>query len=232
MTAKSTAGHSAKHVTSRKHAGTSKHSPTASKPTAKKKSAKVTTKAKHPAHAKARGYAIGDWLPVCAAEAVAMSLRLAGQPVSGDEVAWLWELAGAREMTIAEALAAAARFGLDGRRPLALGYDGPGSLDGLVVDGHRADGLLDGECRVGAHGPFQAVEDGRPGRDDLVRDAVRAKALADLIANRSVAHALILGVDVPGPHCVLATPAGWWSWGQLWSPWNARIEEAWAVSWS
>jgi len=47
-------------------------------------------------------------------------------------------------------------------------------------------------------------------------------------------HGLILGVDLPGPHTVLATPEGWWSWGELHDPaeWpDAVIEEAWAVTW-
>lgn len=47
--------------------------------------------------------------------------------------------------------------------------------------------------------------------------------------------ALILGVDLPGPHAVLATADGWWSWGELHCPCefpDAVIEEAWAVSWS
>ena len=47
---------------------------------------------------------------------------------------------------------------------------------------------------------------------------------------------LILGVDLPGPHAVLATPEGWWSWGELYCPLcefpDAVIEEAWAVSWA
>lgn len=49
------------------------------------------------------------------------------------------------------------------------------------------------------------------------------------------ATALILGLDLPGPHAVLATPQGWWSWGELWCPCefpDAVIEEAWAVSWA
>ncbi len=45
------------------------------------------------------------------------------------------------------------------------------------------------------------------------------------------AGTVLLGVDRPGPHAVLATPDGWWSWGELYSPWPARIEEAWVVSW-
>jgi hypothetical protein len=43
---------------------------------------------------------------------------------------------------------------------------------------------------------------------------------------------MILRVDVPGPPAVLATPGGWWSWGELFDPWPCRVEEAWAVSWS
>jgi hypothetical protein len=45
----------------------------------------------------------------------------------------------------------------------------------------------------------------------------------------------VVGVDLPGPHTVLAAPDGWWSWGELHDPaaWpDAVIEEAWAVSWA
>lgn len=48
-------------------------------------------------------------------------------------------------------------------------------------------------------------------------------------------RSLILGVDLPGPHAVLATPEGWWSWGGLWCPCEfpgAVIEEAWAIEWA
>jgi hypothetical protein len=49
------------------------------------------------------------------------------------------------------------------------------------------------------------------------------------------APGVVLGVDLPGPHTVLATPEGWWSWGELFCPWcefpDAVIEEAWEVSW-
>lgn len=48
-------------------------------------------------------------------------------------------------------------------------------------------------------------------------------------------HGLILGLDLPeGPHAVLATDGGWWSWGELYDPAQfpgAVIEEAWAVTW-
>jgi len=50
-----------------------------------------------------------------------------------------------------------------------------------------------------------------------------------------LASGAILGVDLPGPHTVLATPEGWWSWGELHCPWcdfpDAVIEEAWEVTW-
>ena len=44
----------------------------------------------------------------------------------------------------------------------------------------------------------------------------------------------LLGVDLPGPHAVLATPDGWHSWGGLYDPAvfpDAVIEEAWEVTW-
>lgn len=45
---------------------------------------------------------------------------------------------------------------------------------------------------------------------------------------------LILGVDLPGPHTVLADAGRWWSWGDPYDPAafpDAVAEEAWAVSW-
>lgn len=46
---------------------------------------------------------------------------------------------------------------------------------------------------------------------------------------------LILGLELPGPHTVLATPEGWWSWGELYCPCefpDAVVDEAWAVTWT
>lgn len=46
---------------------------------------------------------------------------------------------------------------------------------------------------------------------------------------------LILGVELPGPHALLATPDGWWSWGEPFNPagWpDMTVEAAWAVNWS
>jgi hypothetical protein len=45
---------------------------------------------------------------------------------------------------------------------------------------------------------------------------------------------IILGLNLPSPHAVFATPDGWWSWGSLFSPYDfpdAVIEEAWEISW-
>jgi hypothetical protein len=196
------AGHSSKHSSSKKHAGTSKHEAHVKHEAhlaheahlkAIGKAPKVTAKAKHPTHAKARSLAVGDLLPVCAFEAIAMSLRLAGQRVADDDVAGLWELCGAPSagVPIGQALAAAALFGLAGTAPTCRPVQQP-----------RTEALL-----------------------------ARARIPGDL-ADFAPGHALILGIDAPGPHCVLATPRGWWSWGELHDPWPARIEEAWAVGWA
>jgi hypothetical protein len=180
---------------------------------------KVTVKAKPTAHAKAKkkvGFAVGDWLPVCGFEAVAQSLRLAGQRVHGDDVAGLWELCGAAEATtIEDALAAAARFGLAGCRPVA--YDlhsryGDCGLDQLAGD----DADL---------APFAVEAQALP---PVLREAFLHRTVGQAVQP----HGLILRIDVPGPHAVLATRDGWWSWGELYSPWPARVSEAWAVSWS
>lgn len=134
----------------------------------------------------------GD-VALCCARAVAESLRLAlGVAVSDEDVlALYWRTADDADegASILATLAAAARFGLGGYRPVAL----------------RAD------LRV-------SVNPGDP-----------SDQFSPQLGHRL--HALILGVDVPGPHAVLATPDGWWSWGELYEPWTDDIEEAWAVSW-
>lgn len=43
--------------------------------------------------------------------------------------------------------------------------------------------------------------------------------------------AVILGLNLPAPHAVLATPDGWQSWGSLYDPWTDDIDEAWEVTW-
>lgn len=207
MTAKVTAAAKPKKAAApaKARATTTKAKTATKKTTTKAKSAKPAAKhavpdahqlhLKHLAHLKAEGkagFAVGDLLPVCSSQALAQSLRLAGQRVSDDEVLELHYRAGgsADEMvSVGEALAAAALFGLAGVKPV--------SAAAIPVNTLHPDGLA-------------------LGRSCLVLDRA----------------ALILHVDVPGPHAVLATRDGWWSWGELYSPWPARVSEAWAVSWS
>jgi hypothetical protein len=85
---------------------------------------------------------------------------------------------------------------------------------GLISDFDAAD-LEDDFCLV----PGDLV-DKRAANDDHDSDQSRR-------------HGLILGVDLPGPHAVLATPDGWHSWGELYDPAgfpDAVVEEAWAVT--
>lgn len=120
-------GHTRKHTGTRKHTSTSKHHPVHHRAAATAHGTKVTAKAKHPSHAKARGLAIGDALPVCTFEALAASLRLAGQRVHEDDVGQLWTLAGAREVSIEAALLAATEYGLAGVRLVSYREITPGT---------------------------------------------------------------------------------------------------------
>jgi hypothetical protein len=80
---------------------------------------------------------------------------------------------------------------------------------------HALASLLLGDVEASAGGPDVRSENTRIVRHEL---------------ERSTGH-LILSVDVPGPHAVLATADGWWSWGELYDPWPCRVSDAWAVSW-
>ena len=245
MTAAKAAGHSSKHVSSRKHAGTSKHSPTAAKRGTAAKRAKVSAKGKHATHAKGRGFALAsDLLPVCSLEAVAQSLRLLGQSVADDEVAWLWELCGSRVLSIPEALEAAVRFGLAGCRPaLAAGEVRDLNALGGGFEGGVGELVGNGPDLLGSFGVVpQVLLDARVGLDDQpgwppAGDALGARGLVGAdgfgirVAADEASHSLILGVDRPGPHVVLATADGWWSWGELYDPWPCHIEEIREVSW-
>jgi hypothetical protein len=173
--------------------------------TAQRKAALAVAHKKHEEHLAHMAHigqpvslAIGDWLPVCAFEAVAQSLRLAGARVHDDDVAGLWHLLGEPEATsVGDALAAAALFGLAGYRPAFAGC-----------------GLTTGPSRGGR----------------LRAALIRPFALAP--RHQAAASFTILAVDRPGPHAVLATADGWWSWGELYDPWPCRVSEAWAVSWA
>lgn len=216
MSAKAPAkGTTAKHATTSKASASStaskKHAPTAAKKpaTAQAKGAKVTTAAKPAKPAKPAGFAIGDLLPVCAFEAVAMSARLAGYNLSDDDVAGAWSLLGCPEegVRIGEALGIAARQGIGGVRP--------GQFD------YRRLTAAEGDALATVH----------LGQRERRQEAVRLliEPCGDSAAEDI--HGLILRIDHPGSHAVLATPDGWWSWGALYSPWDARVEEAWGVSW-
>jgi hypothetical protein len=57
---------------------------------------------------------------------------------------------------------------------------------------------------------------------------------ADLGEVNDGGRSLILAAELPGPHAVVATDEGWWSWGGLWCPCefpDAVVESAWAVTW-
>lgn len=228
-------GHTNKHTAHKKHAAHhAKHNPTHHRKPATHHHTghKVHAKGTHAHHAKAAGFAVGDLLPVCAAEAVAMSLRLAGQRVTDDEVLELHYLAGGSAdvpVSVEAALAAAARFGLAGCMPVAVKQAGEGSAVGhaavdQLMDDHVLDYLADDLAELAVGVPV--------GEYAKRLDAAQLKPPVDLFESPLFVHGLILHVDVPGPHAVLATPDGWWSWGELYSPWPCRISEAWAVSWS
>lgn len=196
-------GHTRKHTGTRKHHATGKHHPVHHRKTAAAHHGHhVHVAAKGAKPAKPRGFAVGDLLPVCSLEAVAMSLRLAGQFVDDDEVVALWEAAGAPALgaSLAAALDTASLHGLAGLRPQRQRLEWFRPVD-------TADQVT------------------LPVADD---PAVHVDPFEHLVTG----HALILGVDLPGPHAVLATPDGWWSWGRLWTPWTTAVSEAWEVSWS
>jgi hypothetical protein len=218
-------GHTVKHTkTSKAKKKTAKHAPAHHKTAVTHKATghKVTTKGTHATHAKAVGFAVGDLLPVCGFEAVAQSLRLAGQFVHDDEVAWLWELTGADPLgaSVAAALDTASLHGLAGLRPRFERLAGVGI--------HAADHLAlpFAQDEAVSVGPFEDFLAG-----DLHLNLQLSGLKVGTRASRSNT-AFILHVDVPGPHAVLATADGWWSWGELYSPWAATVEAAWAVSWS
>ena len=74
---------------------------------------------------------------------------------------------------------------------------------------------------------------GHPDRGAPLGDLLSVSGLPFTPADPDDSGDLILGVDLPGPHAVLATADGWWSWGELHCPCEfpaAVIEEAWAIS--
>lgn len=198
-------GSTAKHAGTAKQGGTRKHAPAAKKPAAKQGARKSTTVAKPAAPAKARKLALGS-LSCCSAQAVAMSARLAGAVMGADDIEALYWATAASEDAGASILATLEAA----------------SAFGLA--GHYPHGAFDGSLS-------HLNIDLRRGGVVEVPHLDESPYIGELVHGRSV----ILGLELPGPHAVLAVGGTWWSWGRPWHrsafP-NARVEEAWAVVWS
>lgn len=236
--AASAKGHTRKHtVTHHKHTAhhhTAKHHPghTGHTHHVTHHKATVHTKAHHPHHAKARGLALGDSVACCAATALAESARLQGFRVSDEDVlALYWHTADDPDAgaTIEATLEAAWRFGLAGVRPgsvrLLKPHIGAADRDAVIEADLFGLGAARGPVHGGNHGLEAAACTAL-----FPADAV---ALADFRVREM--HTLILGVDLPGPHTVLAAGGRWWSWGESWCPCefpDAVIEEAWEIRWA
>jgi len=161
-------------------------------------------------HAK-RGLALGDMVACCAAEALAASLRLAGQPVSDDDVLalYFYTASGPDDgASILETLEAAQEFGLAGVRPVSYGMAGRDSNSQTPIPGRSAS------ARLLAHtAPDSNPAPGHPSNQG---------------------NALVLGVDLAGPHTVTVDADGQWlTWGAALPPFpGAVVEEAWEITWS
>jgi hypothetical protein len=187
---------------------------------------KTEKSVKHPStkHSTKRSWSPGYDVACCSAEALAASLRLQGVSVAHRDVLDLFWRAGGDEdegASILAALGAASESGLGGHRlvsyhPHAGDAAGPVALDVFGVDDLDAAALA---IEAYALPPVQ-------------REAVLHRPVCQAFDG----HALILGLQLPeATHTVLATPGGWWSWGELYCPWcefpDAVVEEAWAVTW-
>jgi hypothetical protein len=175
-----------------KHGGTGKHhSPRKHKPPPKRK------------------LALGEAVACCSAEALAASLRLAGQRVTDADVLALYSYTASdpdEGATIEATLEAASEFGLAGVRLTSFGLrpadDLRSAIPVLKPDGHGGS-------------PAQFC----------------------LVPVELIGHDLILGVTLPGgPHALAADPSGQlWSWGERWTLdqlQSGPAEEAWAVTWA
>lgn len=127
---------------------------------AAQKAARTRAKnAKKATHHKRRGLAVTDGVACCAAQALAASLRLAGRPVSDEDVLALHWLAGGDEdagTTISATLKAASWHGLAGVRPVAIrNVDSapvPGSIIGVTLPGGPHTVTLDPSGQVWSWG--------------------------------------------------------------------------------
>ncbi len=210
MKAATAKGHTLKHSRAKKtkHSATTKHHPVHHAKSAVKHAHHVTAKATHATHAKAKGLALnlGD-VACCTTEALGASLRLGGLAVTDAQVLDLFRLAGGDE---------------DAGMPV-----------GVALEAAAEFGL--GGCRLASW--EMAGQDSNlqpPISGGYALGPLRLPHGALSVALPAI-PSLILGVELPGPHTVLATPDGWWWWGELWCPCefpDAVIEEAWAVEWA
>jgi hypothetical protein len=235
-------GHTHKHTSTAKHSGTKKHNPGKQHQGHGKKGPKTSpgplVVAKHPKHQKARklaeppvrpgitpfasrgrldgpGASLADW-DACTAIALGASLRLAGWPVGDQDVLALHVAAGGGRdvgVSILAALDTAARVGLAGVRPRSW-ESVPAEL-------------------IGAGAPVRGWEV-RADRPAVTRSFRATGSHTVRHARPDQRNAVILGVELPGPHALAVDGGGVWSWGE-WHPWEcfggAVAEEAWQVTW-
>lgn len=200
-------GHTRKHTGTKKHQHhTAKHHPVHHHQGATAHGHHVHTVAKHPKHAKARGLALSG-VAYCGPEALAASLRLQGLAIADDDLLRLHRLAGADDDT--------------------------GAPPPVTLEAASEYGLAGVRLAAVAELPLDqsSLPSGQLARHRLEVDLREAGHSF----GEGLIHGLILGVDLPGPHTVLATAQGWWSWGELWCPCefpDAVIEAAWAVTWA
>lgn len=182
------------------------------KPPAGKGGARVSGKVQGAAK-KPRQFTPDGDVALCSARAVAESLRLAlGVAVADEDVLELyWRTADDADAgaSILATLEAAAEFGLTGVRP-----GGVGAWRRLVL-----------KPQPSCHPPYAEAH------ITQLWPASTFRGPALIPDSGPLPVQVILGVNLPAPHAVLATPDGWWSWGELHEPWTGEIEEAWAVSW-
>ena len=162
---------------------------------------------------KVRKLSPGYDVACCAAQAVGTLLGLTDAEV----LALYWETADGPDdgASIEDTLDAVGRF--------ALGDELGVAADRVRLESERLGDVADFYWLVGA---------GSQGVGHVAEPGVDA-AKADRVT-QVWGHPLILGLELPeGPHAVLATGDGWWSWGDLYDPAEfpgAVIDEAWAVT--
>lgn len=218
-------------------AASKKHAP--AKKTKTKHAATTTASSKHAAKP---ALALGEGFACCSAEALAASLRRTGRLVTDLDVLQLYmRTAGDPDegATILDTLEAAARSGLAGVRPVSFRPVYASEIASAAADRRDHQAVTD------AGGDM--LEEMRPALldgDELA--AVGTGHAGELSADDALAWyqimpggghpdpaSLLLGLVLPGGrHSVTAHRGGLvWSWGDLYEPGPARLEEAWVVTW-